>query len=181
MNLLITGFEPFNHSKVNPSELIANYLKEKGYTTLILPVSYQRGPQVLKEYLSHHDVDFILSFGLAGNRNQISLEEYAYNEQGASIKDEDGCLITSSPIVDFSFGRYQTTVDLSLLQMSLLLKGIPCQISDDPGRFVCNKVYFTSLSVGYRCLFVHLPTISEKCDLASLEKAADIIVKFIAK
>ena len=56
MKILVTGFEPFNQSKVNPSMEILSRLKAPKRTTLIkevLPVEFNRSSERIRELLPY--------------------------------------------------------------------------------------------------------------------------------
>lgn len=75
MKILITGFEPFNKSNINPSGEIIKKLPEEleGITLIreILPVEFKRASIRIKELMKLHQPDVVLSIGQAGNRPEI--------------------------------------------------------------------------------------------------------------
>lgn|SRR5574344_766754 len=177
--ILITGFKPFYSNKINPSEEVVERLNTDDIYKVVLPVTYSSSCKIVNEILEKNNISFILSFGLAQKRKTITLERYAKNEEGASIKDEDGELITKRKINENKDNRYETKVNLTTLNTLLNINNIPCAISEDAGAFICNKVYFNSLSSSYNSLFVHLPEISEDFTLDMMLKATEIILDFI--
>lgn len=57
MKILVTGFEPFNNEKINPSKEIVHRLKAPMGVTLIkeiLPVEFEKTKVCLRELLQLH-------------------------------------------------------------------------------------------------------------------------------
>ena len=156
MKILFTGFLPFSSHKENPAEILAKELAEAfDCPCRILPVSYQRAPIALEKAIEEEKPDFILSLGLHGSADALRLEGMAYNWMEASIPDEDGELMQGCPINE----NLAEEIANPLLLESCLnqLKNYPFVLSDNPGRYICNLVYFHDLYSGIPSLFVHLP------------------------
>ena len=100
----------------------------------------------------------IIHFGVNPNQrkyNQQSksgpmfqLEQHAYNEANFRIPDEDGyqpskqCIEPSLPISH----RLSTDLNVGRIKDRLKDKGYEVGLSGDAGRFVCNYIYYQSLS-----------------------------------
>lgn len=151
-SILVTGFKPFGKNEVNPSMVLLDELGvSAGITTLLLDVSYSKAKKTLIEKIEDMHPDFILSFGLAAKRKCICLERFAYNEMSASRPDEDGIMKQGDPIIEGASMRLETVVDLSKFRLPEV------EVSENPGRFICNEVYYLALSSGIPSLFIHLP------------------------
>jgi len=66
MKVLLTGFEPFGGSDVNPSQQIVAALARKRFSgielvTAILPVDRARGPEDAIRAIEEHQPDAVLS------------------------------------------------------------------------------------------------------------------------
>ena len=156
MKILFTGFLPFSSHKENPAEVLAKELAEAfACPYRILPVSYQRAPVALQEAIEEEKPDFILSLGLHGSADALRLERTAYNWMDAPLPDEDGESMQGCPIHE----NLADKIDNPILLPSLLdpLQGFPFLLSDNPGRYICNLIYFHDLWSGIPSLFVHLP------------------------
>lgn len=160
---------------MNPTELLV-----KKFSTLedingeVVPVSYKESAKIAREI----EGEALLMMGLAAGRKEISLERFAWNERKASIPDNDGILCNGEKIDEEGEERLETTVDIIELEKRIKDQGIPVKISTDPGRYVCNNIYYTALSSSKRpSLFVHFPLL-EDMDKTKEEKALEIILDF---
>ncbi len=174
MKFLITGFVPFSNNEINPSELVLKELSNK-YSTLLLPVSYDKAPALLKKAILKEKPDIIISLGLAANRPKISLEIIGINYKGASIPDNDGILIKGEKIDDTLSDGIITELDINSLVDTLKNNNIDSYVSTTAGTYICNLVYFTALNYTKKSLFIHLPNL----DNSSLEddiKALNLII-----
>jgi pyroglutamyl-peptidase len=161
MKILVTGFGGFLKNAKNPAEKVAHALIEPSTRVLILPVSYLKSRALLLETLQKERPDLLLSFGLASSRKRLSLEEKAYNLLDAKVPDNDGVKKSKEAISPLGKETLLTPFDLGTLQNILVEKSIPVALSDDPGRYICNEVYYTDLESGIPALFVHLPNEKE--------------------
>jgi pyroglutamyl-peptidase len=164
--ILITGFGAFLKHEVNPAEKVALALKKEGYDVVILPVSYEGAKAEFAKIANLHSYDLILSLGLASSRKYISLEQKAYNEMNAIHLDNDGVRKMGDAILPKQAKELATPFDLTKLQKALAEKSIPSDISTDPGRYICNEVYYLDLASGIPALFVHFPGLGQ----SSIEK-----------
>jgi len=88
MKLLLSGFEPFGGSTINPSEQVLLALAHDGIAdvelrAVILPVDRTRGPAKLLEAVSDFAPDAVLCLGEASRRMALSVERAAL---GAIVK-----------------------------------------------------------------------------------------------
>lgn len=94
----------------------------------------------------------LLHLGVA-RTSSFRLESCAYNEANFRIPDQQGYKPKNLPIVslpDHELGKcYKTSLNLKKLHQTLInqFPQIPVEISNDPGRFVCNYVYCKSLQL----------------------------------
>lgn len=154
------------------------FLERKGVSTIVLPVSYARSRSALREAIITCNPGLIVSLGLADKRKETTLERYAYNQMAAAKADEDGSLKHGETILKKAPYRLETPFPTDRLRSSLAEKGHRCRVSLDPGRFICNLVYFLALSSGTPSLFVHLPakgTISLEEDIRLLNDLLDLL------
>ena len=81
--LLITGFEPFGHFAVNPSQEIVKHLSRNGRpagaVTAILPVDAARVPGMITDLLLDLQPDLCLMLGQANGYAALSVERVAIN------------------------------------------------------------------------------------------------------
>jgi pyroglutamyl-peptidase len=166
-NVLITGFLPFLNNDTNPTEIIVKKLASLGYKTLIIDVNYESSVKSIKSYVdADKNIKFILSLGLANSRNKVSIEEYAYNEYNRKTPDNAG-YIPKSKIIDSKFpSKKETRINAEDLVNRLNSLGYNCELSIDPGRYLCNYIYFNNLvNFNENSLFVHFPNFKSKEEL----------------
>lgn len=95
MKILLTGFEPFGGSAVNPSQqvvqaLAANPPSDIDLVTAILPVERVAGPQRLLEAVQAFQPQAVLCLGEASRRAVVSIERVALNLLDYRIPDYAG-------------------------------------------------------------------------------------------
>lgn len=191
MKILVTGFEPFNGSAVNPSEQIVHRLTAPQGTTLIkaiLPVEFGKTTVQLQSLFREHQPDIVLSVGQAGGRKEISIERVAVNIDSVKsssgrklLPDNAGAMPVDELIAPEGPAAYFATLPLWRIVEAVQEKGIPAGISNTAGTYVCNHVMYVSLhlaAVQYpkmKAGFVHVPFLPEqtehredRCRLASM-------------
>ncbi len=171
--IILTGFGIFSSNTVNPTKEIVNALSnDDGISSYILPVVYERCADKIEDT----DADIYLHLGLASSRDIITVERYAYNEKRASVPDNDGLLFSGEKIRADAPDTLTTPFDAERIVSILRSTGIESSISSDPGRYVCNNIYYHSLVRGRRALFVHLPPF-EKLTRDDGVKAVRVIIR----
>ncbi len=188
MKILVSGFEPFNNSGVNPSEelvkLLPSTIKGAEILKAYLPVSYKNSFMELKKHIDKEKPDVIICLGLANGRKAISLERIAINMDSASIADNDGCMYIDNPIrKDGKCAHFST---LPIRNMLLKMKNIaPTVISNTAGTFVCNNIMFKVLEYVSKPVisgFIHIPMMTGmKNDKGFFELELNKMVEAISK
>ncbi|MBQ7360517.1 MAG: pyroglutamyl-peptidase I [Lachnospiraceae bacterium] len=180
MKILVTGFEPFNQSDINPSMEIIGQLKAPKRTTLIteiLPVEFKRSSERIKELLQIHRPEVVISLGQAGNRAEIAVERVAINldnvrsSNGKSmLPDNAGDIRVDEPIEIDGAPAYFSTLPIWSLVNAINQKNIPAVVSNTAGTYVCNHVMYTVLYEAakhypeMRAGFVHVPFLPSQLD-----------------
>ncbi len=163
--ILITGFEPFSDIKKNPSETLVNDLYQLLKTQnqvdvekLVLPVDYQKAERILNT-IEFGNYDFIFQFGVAAKRSRVCLERVALNWTESSIPDNSGAHPNGRPIDEALNSAKINSLDLQKIASQLNSK-FPgaIEVSLSAGAYLCNYVYFKTLSKTSQCLFVHVPS-----------------------
>lgn len=167
--ILLTGFEAFDNEAINPTQKLV--LEYNEATTglridkLILPVSYQRAWETVFTHLKVNPIyDYVIHFGQAGGRGDISLELGAWNLDMARISDCDGDRPQERLIdTDNAPLFLPATLPLWDLRESLKKAEIPASFSKDPGGYVCNNLLYKSLrhaakaDLATKIGFIHVP------------------------
>ena len=173
MKILITGFEPFGESPLNPSQMLVESLSENdqdGVSLIreVLPVDQAKAPKSIMRLINQHQPDAILAFGLAMSRPKISLERIALNLQDFHIPDNKGVTVTDQPIYSDGPTAYFSTLPLKQMLIALQTKGIPAELSLSAGTYLCNLVFYTIMhalsgrTASVPAGFVHLPALPEQ-------------------
>ena len=172
MKILVTGFEPFGSDAENPTLLAVNALPETlaGARILkrILPVSFQAAQRMVRAAVAQEGVDAAVLTGLAGGRAKVSLERVAINVQDARMPDNDGDCPVDLPIRAEGPAAYFATLPLRRIQAGLQDAGIPVEISNSAGTYVCNLAMYCALDeialLGLRARagFIHVPYLPQQ-------------------
>jgi len=73
LRVLVTGFEPFNNAKLNPSESLVTRLNSNDVAgaeiiTKVLPVVYSKSATELLDLIDEYQPDVVLCFGQVAGR-----------------------------------------------------------------------------------------------------------------
>ncbi|HVR84157.1 MAG TPA: hypothetical protein VMU54_07600 [Planctomycetota bacterium] len=173
VNVLVTGFEPWDSHAVNPSGEVA---RELGGVEL--PVDFRAADRDLRRLIRRRRPDALLMLGLAANRKSLSLEAVALNvdhhEEAGKNK------VWRRPIEKGGPLAIPSRLPLRALQQRLGKTGIRASISHHAGTFLCNHVFYRGLSwMDGPCGFVHLPSFRE-LSRARMIQAVRVILRAVA-
>jgi pyroglutamyl-peptidase len=169
--ILLTGFEPFGGSTINPSEQILNVLAAQGVDghalqTAVLPVERQRGPRTLLAAVAEGRPDVVICLGEAGRRSAVSVEQVALNLLDYRLADNRGEQVVDELISPYGPVAYFSTLPVRAIVDALLQAGIPARVSLSAGAFLCNQVFYMLMEylaeqdvAGYSppAGFIHVP------------------------
>ena len=200
--LLLTGFGPFPGVPKNPTARIAKEFDGEAIHGLRvvgadLEVCFESIASQLQSLFDQHEPVAILLLGVAVERDCIGLEGQAYNLREAGRPDAKGRHFdTPQPLLSTrSLGEaLQTSIQRQDLLADLEKAGLPVELSEDPGRYLCNASFFHALHFPKSTLqkppslFVHLPQVgnpiqknSEKTwTMKDLREATRVLLKGIA-
>ena len=195
--LLLTGFGPFEGVERNPTECLVKLLAQEAIPGVrievrVLPTSFERAPAEIGKLLASNPFDLVVHLGVSGRATGLVLERKAWNLASCSKPDIDGSTLQKRPL-DSSLpldSPLETSLDLKRLLTSLTPRiapiGLEATISEDPGRYVCNATYFSSLRVRRDALFVHVPLARESVNddsaasrptLADLQSSLRVLIE----
>ena len=192
MTILVTGFEPFGGSAVNPSQRLVEALD--GVETALLPVSYARAADELRRAIRGARPDAVICFGQADGRAAITVERFAHNLDEATTTDNDEAPGSGAAIDPEGPAAYAATLPVDAIVAALRADGIPAAPSRDAGGFLCNHVFYALMRILDADLpaavggFVHVPLLPEQAlekDVATMPletqvRAARIIVSTVS-
>ncbi|MFU8785895.1 MAG: pyroglutamyl-peptidase I [Candidatus Izemoplasmataceae bacterium] len=181
--VLITAFEAFGDDQINPTERILAELPDFLYNAKIvkvtLPVVYNQVFDELKPLIEKHQPKVILMLGLAAGRTHINIERVAINISDSKSPDNKGNILRNVKINKEGQAGYFTTLPLDNIMLRLKKKGIPAQISNSAGAYVCNHIMYHVLhhikteKMETFAGFIHVPylpeQVLEKPGVASLD------------
>ncbi len=172
MKVLVTAFDPFGGEQINPAQEVLSLLPEqmKGVDLikLIVPTAFHHSFLVVKAALKQHQPDAVLLLGQAGGREGISLERVAININDAEIPDNVGLMPEDEPIAPGGPAAYFATLPIKAMVDAILEAGLPAQVSNTAGTFVCNHLMYSVLheinqhSLPIKAGFIHLPFLPEQ-------------------
>ncbi|NUT53532.1 MAG: pyroglutamyl-peptidase I [Saccharothrix sp.] len=193
MNVLLTGFEPFDGEVANPSWDAVDAVRPDGYhlTTLRLPCVFGKSVDVVRDALAARRYDLVVCVGQAGGRAGITPERVAVNLDDARIPDNAGARPIDEPVVPGGPAAYFTGLPVKACVAALEAEGIPASVSHSAGTFVCNHLFYGLMHLvatehpGVRAGFVHVPFSPEQAEgrghpslpVATTAKALDLIVR----
>lgn len=172
--ILLTGFEPFDKDRINPSWEVARALDgeviaQARVCAVQLPCVFGDAMRALDEALAEHQPVLVISLGLAGGRSEITPERVAINIDDARIPDNAGRQPVDAAVVEHAPAAYFSTLPIKAMVRNLRDQGIPAAVSNTAGTFVCNHVFYALMhrlarraAPGVRGGFIHLPALPEQ-------------------
>jgi len=149
--VLITGFAPFGGEKINPSfEAVKGLPNEIDGAKIIkkeIPVDFHGSVKELDKLIIKYSPDIVINVGEAGGRSAVSVERVAINVDDARIADNDGYQPHESKISPKGDVAYFSTLPISKIVESMNKAGVPANISNTAGTYVCNHVMYHLLSL----------------------------------
>ena len=171
MKIIVTGFDPFGGETINPSIECVKALPEIEGVELIrleLPTVFKESAKRLNEVINDMKPDAVLSVGQAGGRPGITMERIAINVDDARIPDN----ISQQPIDEAiqldGEAAYFTTLPIKRIVKAIREAGIPAEVSNSAGTFVCNHIMYQALFAAtkadkpFKAGFMHIPFIPEQ-------------------
>ena len=165
--LLLTGFDPFDGAKSNPSWEAASALDGRivgGHRIVArqLPTEFDASLRALRNAIRETEPSLVVSLGLAGGRKELSLERVAINVDDARIPDNAGAQPIDARIAARGPAAYFSTLPIKAMLATLRKHGIPAQVSQTAGTYVCNHVFYGLMHAlrrkrGVRGGFIHVP------------------------
>lgn len=176
--VLLTGFEPFGESMVNPSQEVVRRLHGTtiGGKTVIghtLPVSLRDIAAAIDRILQATSPEIVISLGQSGSASTIVLERFAVNLADFSAPDNDGASVTDAALEGDGPTAIASRLPLRAIESALLDAGIPVRLSNSAGTYLCNAamyLFLTRTEPETLCGFIHLPCLPEQ--VATALKAA---------
>ena len=176
---------PFGGERTNPSWEIVKALPKNiaGHRveTLRIPTEFGKAIDVTVKAINVHQPEIVLCFGQAGGRSRISVERVAINVDDARIADNAGRQLIDGAVRADGPAAYFCTVPIKAMVVALIKAGVPAEISNTAGTFVCNHLiygvldYIAQNRLSIRAGFIHVPYLEsqvlDKPDAAAMSLA----------
>eukprot|EP00667_Euglena_gracilis_P022810 EG_transcript_25535 len=166
--ILLTGFGPFRKVTDNPSTTVARLLHHEVIEGALvqceeLEVSYRYVTDVVPQLWQHLSPGLVVHLGLSAKAKAVTLEQCCRNT-GYDKPDVLEVLPDSPCCVEGGPECLYTSLDLPAIAEAVTVEaGLPCELSSDPGLYLCEYVLYTSMHLAWRgqlpvpVLFVHIP------------------------
>ena len=172
-NIVLTGFEPFGGSHVNPSILACKHynnqiISDYNIIAIEIPLRFREIKNQIEEIIIQEEPAAVICTGQS-SRPVISLERVAINiadlvksAYNCGSKPEDEILEKSGP------AGYFTKLPIKLIKNNLEESKIPCEISNSAGTYGCNQIFYHLMHFIYTndidipAGFIHVPSLPEQ-------------------
>jgi pyroglutamyl-peptidase len=109
----------------------------------------------------------VICVGQAGGRAAITPERVAINVDDARIPDNAGAQPVDRPVVRGGPAAYFSTLPVKAIVAALRAAGLPSEVSQTAGTFVCNHVFYGLMHAlrkrkDLRGGFIHVPFLPEQ-------------------
>lgn len=172
MKFLITGFNPFNHEKINPAievvKMLPDQIQGAKLIKLEIPTEFKKSQDLIKKAIIENQPDYVINVGQAGGRFAITPERVAINLADSKVKDNAGEQFINQPIHPDGKTAYFTQLPIKAMVKAIRQVGIPSEISNSAGTYVCNSLFyhvqylreknFPNLKAG----FIHVPFLPQQ-------------------
>lgn len=170
--ILLTGFEPFGGSDVNPSIHACRSLDRRelhGFTVVVeeIPLRYGEIRETIERLIEKVRPAAAVCTGQSG-RAFIALERVAINVADARIPYNCGARPRDERLRPDGPAAYFTRLPLRKLLDGLREAKIPAEISNSAGTFGCNQIFFhlmdyvESKDLDIPAGFIHVPPLPEQ-------------------
>ncbi|XP_055347043.1 pyroglutamyl-peptidase 1-like [Paramacrobiotus metropolitanus] len=195
--VLVTGFGPFGEHTINASWEAAQELKL--FTDLTdavdliverIPVVYSDVSSTVPSLWEKYSPDLVIHCGVSAFiawKNIIQVERKAHS---FGYQRPDVC--AAVPVNGWCREDHGEQCLRTLIDLETLVAGeegrcedsvLSCQISDDAGRYLCEFIYYTSLTIDpTRTLFIHVPPLYKPFSPREIGRAVkNVILKVVGK
>jgi pyroglutamyl-peptidase len=172
VRILLSSFEPFGSHEINASAEVARRLGGIGVegaelAVIELPVVRYEAARRLVDAFERVRPDAAALLGIDNKRSSITPERVAVNVDDYRIPDNAGNLPADELIAPVGPTAYWSTLPIKAIVAALAASGIPAEVSNSAGTYLCNHVFYSLLHhidvAGGRCRagLVHIPQMRE--------------------
>jgi len=171
--IVLTGFEPFGGSDINPSILACKEVSRKkfeGYEVSVheIPLNFSNIKSNIQQIVHQEKPDIVICTGQSP-RSVISLERVAINIADIS-KSAYNCGAKPNDVILENEGDdgYFSTLPIRKIFLELEKNKIPVEISNSAGTYGCNQIFYHLMfflklkKYKIPAGFVHVPSLPEQ-------------------
>ena len=173
--ILLTGFEAFGHTPVNPAEAVARRLggaeiAGAKIVARIVPNTFFECIATVRAAIAELQPAIVMMMGEYGGRAMLTVERIAQNLNDSrryQLCDNDGRTMQDELTAPEGPAAYYTTLPVRAMVKAMRDAGIPADISDAAGTFCCNHLMYGVLhhialnNLAIRAGWIHLPYLPE--------------------
>ncbi|XP_060860805.1 pyroglutamyl-peptidase 1 isoform X2 [Metopolophium dirhodum] len=174
--VVVTGFGLFRDYKVNASWEVARVLPETGIAeelninlvTINIPVSYKDVDQIVPTLWVQHEPALMVHLGVSHLAKTLTVELVANGHGYCGIDihgngPDDKCLINNELETGL---KMECTDELDICT------------SRDAGRYLCEYIYFKSLSINKnQTIFIHVPQLDQDNTAQKLAEKLKCVIR----
>jgi pyroglutamyl-peptidase len=172
MKILVSGFMPFGGSAINPTEDLVKAIAGETFAgaelkTVLLPVNYDECVEEIIKEIKAFGPDVVISCGLFEGRTAVTPERIAINVKDVPadypVPDNKGNKPSNVPINPDGPDGLFTLLPVSKMVNRMVEQGIPANISNTAGTFICNNTmygvldYIQKNNLSITAGFIHFP------------------------
>ncbi len=181
--VLVTSFEPFGGSPVNPTIAIAKLLQagspligSRAYLALPVVGGIEPGSAW---YAAAHMIeklqpDVVVALGESAKADRIHIETRAVNVRDSRIADNAGLQLRNQVVIVGAPQSHSATLPTQDMLLACESVGVPTKLSTDAGTFLCNELLFRLLHYvhenaqspenhnNFIAGFIHVPQLPEQ-------------------
>ncbi len=184
MKILMTAFDPFGGSALNPAEQALSLVCPPDgieLKKLTVPTVFGLSTKAVLEAMDQFSPDYVICVGLAASRNALTPERVAINIRDARIADNAGNAPVDEKIAEDGDAAYFSTLPIKKIVEKMRERGVPSAVSNTAGTFVCNDLMYGVLhsvkGKSIRAGFIHVPaTPGMKAELPEGTPTAELSV-----
>ncbi len=173
--VLVTGFGPYADTPVNPAQLTAEAVDGRtiagaSVVSRIVPGAYFESIEATVRAVEDEQPDLLIMLGEFGGRAVITVERLAQNVNDCArygVADTAGKVLGGGPTAAEGPVAYWATTPNRAMVVAMRRAGIPADLSDAAGTFVCNHLMYGMLhhiacnGLPIRAGWIHLPFLPE--------------------
>lgn len=173
--VLVTGFGPYADTPTNPAQRAAeavdgSVIAGASVVARIVPGAYFDSIDATVQAVEEESPELLIMLGEFGGRAMITVERLAQNLNDCArygVADTAGKVLSGEPTaVDGPVAYWATTPNRAMV-MAMRRAGVPADLSDAAGTFVCNHLMYGMLhhiavnNLPIRAGWLHLPYLPE--------------------